>query len=169
MFCHLVVIYNFNTFTRSNVSNQGKRSRYGHRSRSNVWCIAVYIRGSACRVQQMAITLRFGAKDGHYQSKGLFCVSPCRQAVPTSTTLPIPATQGKCCTVSLVNYHWPALHFYEQYLECNGIQKTAYFQCGIRPKEGDTQASAKESGNKPIISAVLPLRCLPTWVCNQEA
>ncbi len=34
----------------------------------------------------------------------------------------------------------------------------------IRPKEGDTQASAKEAGNKPIISATLPLRCLPTWV-----
>ena len=34
----------------------------------------------------------------------------------------------------------------------------------IRPKEGDTQASAKEAGNKPILSAVLPLCCLPTWV-----
>ncbi len=33
-----------------------------------------------------------------------------------------------------------------------------------RPKEGDTQASAKEAGNKPILSAALPLRCLPTWV-----
>ncbi len=29
---------------------------------------------------------------------------------------------------------------------------------------GDTQASAKEAWNKPIISATLPLRCLPTWV-----
>ena len=34
----------------------------------------------------------------------------------------------------------------------------------LRPKEGDTQASAKEAGNKPILSAALPLRCLPTWV-----
>ena len=37
------------------------------------------------------------------------------------------------------------------------------FQCGIRPKEGDTQASAQEASNKPILSAALPLRCLPTW------
>ncbi len=27
-----------------------------------------------------------------------------------------------------------------------------------------TQASAKEAENKPIISAMLPLHCLPTWV-----
>ncbi len=33
----------------------------------------------------------------------------------------------------------------------------------IRQKEGDTQASAKEAGNKPIISATRPLHCLPTW------
>ena len=32
----------------------------------------------------------------------------------------------------------------------------------IRPKEGGTQASAKEAGNKPTLSATLPLRCLPT-------
>ena len=56
--------------------------------------------------------------------------NPCRQAVPTSTTLPTPAAQGKCSTVFPLNY---------------------------------TQASAKEAGNKPIISATLPLRCLPTW------
>ena len=36
-------------------------------------------------------------------------------------------------------------------------------QCGIRPKEGGTQASAKEAGNKPILSVAPPLRCLPTW------
>ena len=57
----------------------------------------------------------------------------------------------------------------EQYLECSGSPKTAHFQCGIRPKEGDTQASAKEAGNKPILSAALPLRCLPTWVHMLEA
>ncbi len=33
----------------------------------------------------------------------------------------------------------------------------------MKPKEGDTQASAKEAGNKPILSAALPFRCLPTW------
>ncbi len=110
---------------------------------------------------------------------------PCRQAVSTSTTLPTPAVQGKCSTVFPLYYHWPALHFYEvqykgtlilhlfcstsstlplQYLECSGSPKTAHFQCWIRPKEGDAQASAKEAGNKPILSAALPLRCLPTWV-----
>ena len=51
----------------------------------------------------------------------------------------------------------------EQYLECSGSQKTAHFQWGIRPKEGDTETSAKEAGNKSISSAALPLRCLPTW------
>ncbi len=39
-------------------------------------------------------------------------------------------------------------------------------QRSTRPKEGDTQASAKEAGNKPIISATLPLHCLPTWAGN---
>ncbi len=29
---------------------------------------------------------------------------PCRQAVPTSTTLPTPAAQGKCSTVFPLNY-----------------------------------------------------------------
>ncbi len=38
------------------------------------------------------------------------------------------------------------------------------FPTELRPKEGDTQASAKEAGNKPIISATTPLHCLPTWV-----
>ena len=37
------------------------------------------------------------------------------------------------------------------------------FPTELRPKEGDTEASAKEAGNKPISSAALPLRCLPTW------
>ncbi len=56
----------------------------------------------------------------------------------------------------------------QQYLECSGSPKTAHFRCGIRPKEGDTQASAIEAGNKPILSAALPLRCLPTptWVAK---
>ncbi len=39
------------------------------------------------------------------------------------------------------------------------------------PTKGDTQASAKEAGNKPIISATLPLHCLTTWVytpCPQK-
>ncbi len=40
-------------------------------SRSNVWHVAVYIRGSAFRVQQTAITLNFGAKDDNYQSEEL--------------------------------------------------------------------------------------------------
>ncbi len=31
-------------------------------------------------------------------------------------------------------------------------------------KKGGTQASAKEAGNKATLSAILPLRCLPTWV-----
>ena len=39
-----------------------------------------------------------------------FWYIPCRQAVPTSTTLPTPAAQGKCSTVFPLNYHWPALH-----------------------------------------------------------
>ncbi len=30
---------------------------------------------------------------------------PCRQAVPTSTTLPTPAAQGKCSTVFPLDYH----------------------------------------------------------------
>ncbi len=45
-----------------------------------------------------------------------------------------------------LNYHWPAL----------------------RPKEGDTRASAKEAGNKPIINATLPLHCLPTWDMSRQ-
>ncbi len=31
-------------------------------------------------------------------------------------------------------------------------------------KKGGTQASAKEAGNKPTLSAMLPVHCLPTWV-----
>ncbi len=38
----------------------------------------------------------------------------------------------------------------------------------IRPKEGDIQASVKEAGNKPILSAALPLHCLPTWGVIKE-
>ncbi len=37
----------------------------------------------------------------------------------------------------------------------------------LRPKEGDTQASAKEA-DKPILSAGLPLHCLPTWVTSLD-
>ena len=39
-------------------------------------------------------------------------IHPCRQAVPTSTTLTTQAAQGRCNTVFRLNYHWPALHFY---------------------------------------------------------
>ncbi len=42
---------------------------------SNFWRVAVDIRGSACRVQQRAITVKFGAKGGHYRSKGYVCLS----------------------------------------------------------------------------------------------
>ncbi len=37
------------------------------------------------------------------------------------------------------------------------------FLTELRPKEGDTQASEKEAGNKPVLSAALPLRCLPIY------
>ena len=60
----------------------GSRSKVNVKSRGsnlnvkvNVWCVAVDIRGSACRVQQKAITLKFGVKDGHYRSKGFVYVS----------------------------------------------------------------------------------------------
>ncbi len=45
------------------------------RSRSNVWRVAVDIRSSACRVQQRAITVKFGANGGHYRSEGFVCLS----------------------------------------------------------------------------------------------
>ena len=44
-----------------------------------------------------------------------------------------------------------------------------YTEGGLRPKEGDTQASAKEAGNKPILSAALPLHCLPTQECSRQS
>ncbi len=34
---------------------------------SIVWCLAVDYKGSAFRVQQMAVTLNFGTTDDHYQ------------------------------------------------------------------------------------------------------
>ena len=51
----------------------------GQMSRSNFWRIAVDIRGSACRVQQGAVTLTFGVKGGRYQSEGFVCVSVIRR------------------------------------------------------------------------------------------
>ena len=42
---------------------------------SKVWRVAVDIRGPACRVQQGAITVKFGAKGGHYRSEGFVCLS----------------------------------------------------------------------------------------------
>ena len=44
------------------------------RSCSNVWCVVVDIRGLACQVQRKAITLKFGAKNDHYQSAKFVCV-----------------------------------------------------------------------------------------------
>ena len=38
-----------------------------------------------------------------------------------------------------------------------------------RPKGGGTQASAKEAGDKPTLSATLPLRCLRTWESVYES
>ncbi len=47
----------------------GQESKFrGPRSRSNVWCVVVDIRGSAHQVQQRAIALKFGATDDCYQS-----------------------------------------------------------------------------------------------------
>ena len=59
--------------SRSKVKVKGRHQ--GQRSRSNVWRVAVDIRGSACRVHQSAITVKFGAKGGHYRSEGFVCLS----------------------------------------------------------------------------------------------
>ncbi len=37
--------------------------------------VVVNIRGAASRVQQRAITAKFGVKGGHYRSKGFVCLS----------------------------------------------------------------------------------------------
>ncbi len=46
----------------------------------SVWHVAVDIRDSACRVQQKAITVKFGVKGGHYRSEGFVCLSVIRGA-----------------------------------------------------------------------------------------
>ena len=57
------------------VKGQGQRLGQGKRSMSNVWHMAVDIRGLACQALQKAITLKFGVKGGHYRSKGIGRVS----------------------------------------------------------------------------------------------
>ncbi len=72
---------------------------------------------------------------------------------------------------------WKSILERHGFIKCRQITAHVDRQCPPLPhyppqqrrrsaKEGDTQASAKEAGNKPIIliSATLPLHCLPTWV-----
>ena len=56
--------------SRSNFGGKVKSQR----SRSDFWRVVVDIRGSACRVQQRAITLKFAAKGHCHQSDGCLCV-----------------------------------------------------------------------------------------------
>ncbi len=42
--------------------------------KTNTWRVAVDIRGSACRVKQRVITLRFGTRNDYYQSEEFVCV-----------------------------------------------------------------------------------------------
>ena len=44
-------------------------------SKSNVWHREVDIRCLACWAQQKAITLKFGAKSDHHQTREILCVS----------------------------------------------------------------------------------------------
>ncbi len=44
-------------------------------SRLNVWRVVVDTRGSACQVQQKAITIKFGVKGGYYRSEDFVCLS----------------------------------------------------------------------------------------------
>ncbi len=46
-----------------------------------IFRVSVDIRGSACRVQQRAIALKFGVKGSHCQSKIVVCVSKLADAV----------------------------------------------------------------------------------------
>ena len=62
--------------SRSKIKVKGRGQ--DQRSRSNVWCKAVHIRGSACRGQQKAIAVKFGVKGGHNRSKGFVCLSVIR-------------------------------------------------------------------------------------------
>ncbi len=139
-------------------------------------CLVLHVCGTTCLTDAWQSLFssnyhRSVKQSSMYLTSQLVRWFPCRQAVPISTTLPTPAAQGKCSTVFPLNFHWPALHFYEEvfalhvhfYLIWANL-KTAHFECGIRPKEGDTQASAKEAGNKPFLSAALHLCYLPTWV-----
>ncbi len=48
---------------------------------SNVWRVAVDIRGSALPSAAKAFTLEFEVKGGHYQSGGFVCVSVIRERV----------------------------------------------------------------------------------------
>ena len=65
---------------------------------------------------------------GAWQAACQTCISPCRQAVPTSTTLPTPAVQGKCSTVSPLNYHWQ----HSISMKCN-IRAPLYCTCFVAP------------------------------------
>ncbi len=73
------------------------------------------------------------------------CNFQCRQAVPT----PSQQSRGSAALFS----HWITT-------DQHSISK----KCNTRAPLYCTQASAKEAGNKPILSAALPLRYLPTWV-----
>ena len=75
------------------------------------------------------------------------CNFQCRQAVPT----PSQQSRGSAALFS----HWITT-------DQHSISK----KCNTRAPLYCTQASAKEAGNKPILSAALPSRCLPTWVAS---
>ncbi len=63
-----------------------------------------------------------------YRKRNIKHHCPCRQAVPSSTTLPTPAVQGKCSTVSPLNYHWQ----HSISMKCN-IRAPLYCTCFVAP------------------------------------
>ncbi len=71
----LLVAFSLALRSRSKVGVKVKGRGQGHSSRSNIWHVAVHIKGLACRVQQKSITLKFGVECGHNRSKGFVCVS----------------------------------------------------------------------------------------------
>ncbi len=108
-----------------------KSAKSGHDCEGNLQsnCLFLSWHESEGNPQSNCLFLSWHESDGNLQSNCFFLstaahpwvyepicsfgFSPCRQAVSTSTTLPTPAAQGKSSTVSPLNYHWPALHFYE--------------------------------------------------------
>ncbi len=65
-------------WSRSKIGVKVKDWGQGHILRSNIWCAGVNIRDLACQMQKRAISSKFGAKKGHYQSKVFVCLSVIR-------------------------------------------------------------------------------------------